>query len=46
MQNQLHDEAALRERLDQRYAALGRPSDHDPDPSRYQPKRRFEARGA
>jgi hypothetical protein len=42
-QNGMVDEAALRAALDQRYARLGRPSDHDPEPTRYQPKRRIEA---
>lgn len=42
-QNGMADEAALRAALDQRYARLGRPSDHDPEPTRYQPKRRIEA---
>lgn len=41
-QNGLHDEASLRAALDVRYAALGRPSDHDPEPTRYQPKRLVE----
>lgn len=39
-QNGLHDETSLRAALDARYAALGRPSDHDPEPTRYQRKRR------
>lgn len=41
-QNDLRDEAAVRAALDVRYAALGRPSDHDPEPTRYQPKRLIE----
>lgn len=41
-QNDLHDEASLRLALDQRYARLGRPSDHDPEPTRYQRKRRAD----
>lgn len=43
-QNQLFDEESLRAALDLRYARLGRPSDHDPEPTRYQPKRRVEPR--
>jgi hypothetical protein len=39
-QNGLHDEEVLRRALDERYARLGRPSDHDPEPTRYQRKRR------
>ena len=45
-QNGLADEAAVRRALDDRYARLGRPSDHDPEPTRYQPKRRVDARPA
>lgn len=41
-QNGLRDEDAVRAALDARYARLGRPSDHDPEPTRYQPKRRVE----
>ena len=41
-QNDLHDEASLRRALDQRYARVGRPSDHDPEPTRYQRKRKPE----
>lgn len=39
-QNNLHDEDSVRAALDRRYATLGRASDHDPDPARYQRKRR------
>ena len=45
-QNGLADEAAVRRALDDRYARLGRPSDHDPEPTRYQPKRRVDVRPA
>jgi hypothetical protein len=41
-QNGLHDEEVLRRALDERYARLGRPSDHDPEPTRYQRKRRSD----
>ena len=41
-QNDLHDEVSLRAALDRRYAQLGRPSDHDPEPTRYQRKRKTE----
>jgi len=40
-QNQLADEDALRRALDVRYARLGRPSDHDPEPTRFQRKKRY-----
>ncbi|MBP6829596.1 MAG: aspartyl/asparaginyl beta-hydroxylase domain-containing protein [Deltaproteobacteria bacterium] len=39
-QNHYPDEASLRLALDARYARLGRPSDHDPEPTRYQRKRK------
>jgi hypothetical protein len=39
-QNGLHDEEALRRALDERYARLGRPSDHDPEPTRYNRKKK------
>lgn len=41
-QNGLHDEETLRRALDERYARLGRPSDHDPEPTRYQRKRKYD----
>ncbi len=41
-QNGIADEATLRRALDARYARLGRPSDHDPEPTRYQRKRLHE----
>jgi hypothetical protein len=40
-QNGLDDEEALRRALDVRYARLGRPSDHDPEPTRYQRKKKY-----
>ena len=42
-QNNLHDEETLRAALDERYVRLGRPSDHDPEPTRYQRKRKDES---
>lgn len=39
-QNALGDEDAVRRALDLRYARVGRPSDHDPEPTRYQRKRK------
>ncbi|MDP3213246.1 MAG: aspartyl/asparaginyl beta-hydroxylase domain-containing protein [Deltaproteobacteria bacterium] len=39
-QNGHADEASLRAALDARYARLGRPSDHDPEPTRYLRKRK------
>ena len=40
-QNGLRDETDLRRALDERYARLGRPSDHDPEATRYQRKRMY-----
>ena len=40
-QNGLRDEETLRRALDERYARLGRPSDHDPEATRYQRKRKY-----
>lgn len=40
-QNALDDEDALRRALDLRYAKAGRPSDHDPEPTRFQRKRKY-----
>lgn len=40
-QNGLDDEGSLRRALDQRYAEVGRPSDHDPEPTRYERKKKY-----
>ena len=40
-QNGFQHEETLRRALDQRYARLGRPSDHDPEPTRYDRKRKY-----
>jgi len=39
-QNGFDDEESLRRALDVRYARLGRPSDHDPEPTRFLRKRK------
>lgn len=39
-QNGFADEESLRRALDVRYARQGRPSDHDPEPTRYERKRK------
>lgn len=44
-QNALDDEEAVRRALDLRYARLGRPSDHDPEPTRFQRKRKYAPPG-
>lgn len=44
-QNGHPDEASLRRALDARYARLGRPSDHDPEPTRYDRKRKHAPGG-